>query len=170
MKISKIRINGSMPTDQTISALMINLIEELRNVGFITDATQKTSTCIKLGLRMRSFSIDIEKMPHNIQYNPFRPQGKLTNLPTWNQRVEYNNIVNRVLTALGISAKVTSGEYLVRDGEMELTESDWNDQQPDWMAQNESRGHYVDVPNDRSIELFQKRTLTTVSSIIASRR
>jgi hypothetical protein len=55
---------------------------------------------------------------------------------------------------LGISCKITSGAYLVRDGLVNLTEHDWQDQTPYYIQENENNGHGVFemIPNYNEIE------------------
>ena len=66
-----------------------------------------------------------------------------TNVPTWNQRVTYNNVVNQVLTFFNVSANVKSGDYTVRHGLEAMTERDWYNQKPMWVTMNEDKGYYV---------------------------
>lgn len=173
MKITQIRFNGKLPSPQLLRDIVLMLELKIGQADFITNVGIVSRSGIKLGLRSKSFLIDTTKMPHNIQYSAFRSTGKRTSLPTWDQRVEYNDLVNAVLTELGVSAMVTSGPYLIRDGMHAYTENDWHNAKPEWIRENEHRGQYVDGPNEFSETEFKKRqakTLTTVNAVIACRR
>lgn len=157
MKITHIRINDKTPTRTEMQDIMLILTHEISKANFITEINQTTKYAIKLGQHMRSFSINTDYLPHNVQYNPHRPNGRLTSLPTWDQRVVYNNLVNAVLDSLNVSAMVTSGPFLIREGMNKMTERDWHIQKPEWVMHNEDRGYYVSGPDARSLDKFNKR-------------
>jgi hypothetical protein len=48
--------------------------------------------------------------------------------PRWEQRVQFNNIVNDVFDYFNIQAKIVSGAFLVRDIDGSKNENDWLDQ------------------------------------------
>ena len=146
MKITKIQKNNDKLSQDDLQALATELQYTLFRAGFRTNAKVVNSSRIDLGLHMKSFVIDINKLGYNARYSPYCSSKKgfrRTSSPTWDQRVEYNNLVNEVLTKWAISANVKSGEFTIRQGKDELTEKDWQDQKPSWYYRNEANGYYV---------------------------
>lgn len=149
MKITKIRVKGQKPETNDLNLIVSQLSHKLAKVGFITEVEIVNSTCIKVGQRMRSFSLDLTKHDRNLQVNPHL-NPKLTNLPTWDQRVQFNNILNEVLNKLKVSANVKSGPYTIRQGTEAMTESYWHDQKPDWVRNNDAKGFYIESIDEKS--------------------
>lgn len=148
MKITSMRHAGAIPSTDLILEIERTLKRRLSKAGFITGVEAMTRTSMKLGLHMRSFKLDLTIHDRNLRHNP-HTGTKLTDTPTWDQRVEFNNIVNAVLTKFKISARVRSGAFIIRDGTKAMTESDWHDQTPEYMRHNESRGYYIETCDER---------------------
>lgn len=140
MKITKMRNKkNEVPSSDVILAVEKELKAQFIRAGFITNVNTETRTCIKIGLHMKSFSLDLSKHDRNL----YKSQcgDKLTNLPTWDQRVVFNNIVNNVLNKFKLSGNVKSGPYTIRQGFTAMTEYDWQDQKPSYVHSNERNGH-----------------------------
>ena len=58
MRITKIRINGKVPTNAQLETLRALLAKHIQASGFITHVYIQSASSIKLGLHMRSFSVD----------------------------------------------------------------------------------------------------------------
>ena len=142
MKITKIRHNGTFPSHMLLVKLEAALAEAFSCAGFVTDVSIVNQTCIKTGLHMCSFKLDTNKHMRNLRNTPYRVS--LTNIPTWDQRVEFNDIVNAILTKYNVSANVKSGPFTIRAGFNVFTESDWYDQKPEYILHNETRGYYIE--------------------------
>ena len=112
-----------------LNKLTEELVSILTEKGFVTGVDILSATSFKLGLRGRSFSINVEKLGSNFRRDHSRKSltgYKRTNVPTWDQRVEYNQIVQELFDKYNLSSKITSGQIVVRDGVENMTESDWN--------------------------------------------
>lgn len=149
MKITSMRQRGAIPSTQVLADVMSTLKRRLSKAGFITGVSLFSRTSIKLGLHMRSFRLDLTIHDRNLRHNPHLPP-KLTDTPTWDQRVEFNDIVNAVLNKFKISANVRSGEFVIRKGTQCMTEDDWHNQVPMWSRSNESNGYYVEAIDERA--------------------
>src|ERR1700684_2985374 len=99
MKITKMRIKGLKPNKDQQIDILLTLASKLDKAGFITQVSIATSSSLRIGLRMKSFVLDVSKHDRNLKSNT-----RLTNLPTWHQRVKFNNIVNSVLNKFKVSA------------------------------------------------------------------
>ena len=95
----------------------------------------------------KTFSLDLRKHDRNLYVS--QSGDRLTNLPTWDQRVEFNNIVNAVLNKFRVSANVKSGFYTIRKGFECMTEYDWQDQKPRWIYHNEINGNYIESVDEK---------------------
>jgi len=156
MKITKMRIKGQKPTHEQMIDIELALRARFARAGFITGVHLVNSARIDIGQHMRSFSLDTSKHDRNLQCSPYKE--RLTNLPTWGQRVEFNNIVNSVLNKYKVSANVKSGPYTIRQGMESMTEKDWHRQTPDWIRQNMARGYYIE-PVDEKDYLEHRRQI-----------
>jgi hypothetical protein len=144
MKITKMRINGKVLTAVQMAMIQNELAVEIYKAGFLTSISKVNASHLRLGLHMCSFKVDTTIHGHNVRHNPSLGQRR-TSTPTWAQRVEYNNIVNAVLDSFNVSANVKSGPFTIRQGNEAMNQSDWLNQKPDWMSQNETRGWYVEA-------------------------
>lgn len=119
MKISRIRTRQGLKLNHN---QMLQLQNELKAMitskGFITGVSIASSSAIRLGLHMRSFVIDTIVHEYNARPNRnsrAKKKYKRTNLPTWQQREQYNHAINDVLDRLDYTASITSGPFVVRD-------------------------------------------------------
>jgi hypothetical protein len=132
MKCTSIKFkNGSKVG--SLEALCWDLHNALTANGFKTEVEVKNSTSIKIGMHMSSFRIITSELGYNGRISRFckSPKGyKRTDVPTWDQRVEFNDIVNAKFDEHGLSATIKSGCYSIRKGTHSFNESDWQDQTP----------------------------------------
>lgn len=141
MKITKIKTLNKSQIDLRIVAEMLEI--QLNKVGFIVNSYVINSSRIDLKLHGRSFSIDTTVYGHNTSY--CLGNKKRTNVPSWEQRVCFNYIVNMVMDFYGLSANIKSGAYTIRIGTKGFVETDWNEQKPEYERHNESRGFYKEL-------------------------
>lgn len=111
--------SGELPSTDTLLKLERELKRRFDRAGFITGITfGDTRSSMKIGLHMRSFRIDVAKLGHNADHSQSGRMCKVgykrTDVPTWSQRVEFNNIINNAFDRFGLSARIVSGEYEVR--------------------------------------------------------
>lgn len=158
MKITRMNIKGEK-LGGFLETIKSQLEFEFYKKGFITEVYIVNSQSIKIGLWMNTFKLDTSKHDRNLQVNPF--QSKLTTLPTWDQRVVFNNIVNKVLNKFKVSANVKSGPFTVREGTKCFTEYEWTGQKPMWIYENERKGYYITAVNEKKYiaERKEKRRL-----------
>jgi len=136
------RIKSKLPLEK----LAFELERAIRAAGYISEAKVINSTRIDIGLHMRSFKVNTAVHGYNASYNPFinyKAGFKRTNTPTWDQRVEYNNVINKVLNKYKVSCKIKSGDFIIRDGLISMTESDWMVQKPSYISENELKGFLI---------------------------
>lgn len=138
MKLTKIRnSDGSKLTERMVEEYAQLILQALNKKGFKTNAYATGATSMKIGLHMSSFRIDTTKLGHNARvgiaaygYNGCKsPKGyKRTDVPTWDQRVEFNDTVNYILDKFNIHANIKSGAYTIRKGDWSYCENDWYNQ------------------------------------------
>ena len=125
MKFTKIK----SIKDKTIntSALANELVAILAKKGFVTGVDLVTGTSFKLGMHGCSFIINTEKLGHNLRKASSKSVTgyKRTNIPTWDQRVAYNLIVQKFFDKHNLTAKIVSGKFVIRDGYENMTEHEW---------------------------------------------
>jgi hypothetical protein len=140
---SKIKSHGELRKPLAIELELVcdEIENHMRSLGFKCEANIVNSTALKVDWNKSQFRIDTDKLGYNTQCRP----GHLrrTNLPSWDQRVEFNDALNAILTRFGFSANVKSGPFTIREGFEIFTESDWTDQKPDYIYQNEANGYVV---------------------------
>lgn len=142
MKLTKIRVKGKMPNKRQISTLINQLERRFKNTGYITEMYQINSTSIKIGYK-QCFKIDLSKHPYNMQHSP--GSRRRTRLPNWEQRVDFNNIINNCLDEYRVSANIKSMMFIIREGEIRKTETDWlKTFNTSYLAENEQRGYYIE--------------------------
>lgn len=133
MKAYKIRnSNGQKLTTAQLEELSQRLQRQLKRNHFITHCSPIGQSGVKIGLNGKCFTIDVKALGYNgrfLQSWQRKIDGvdyKLTNLPTWEERVMFNDIVNDVFDAMKISAAIKSGVFVVRDYvKGRRSESDW---------------------------------------------
>lgn len=128
MKVTCMRKDGRKLTWGELDDVCNALIARFEFSGFITEVHQLGLTSIKIGLRMRSFRINTEMLGHNARLGYLNGLRQLmqcshtdvgfkrTDVPTWEQREEFNHIVNAVFDKYDISANIKSGPYTIREG------------------------------------------------------
>lgn len=146
MILTKIRNNDGKLKAKSLQTLANALSKALTKEGFITDVTVKNSSSLKLGLHSRCFSINTQKLGHNaVIYSAdssmkFKKGYKRTNVPVWDQRVRFNDVVNDVLDSFRVSANIKSGPFTIRKGYDRGTEDSWRNEIPSWF-----QGYSTDV-------------------------
>lgn len=149
MKLTKIRCSET--NKKLIHNRMKKLAEHLQNRlayhGYKVFARVTNSSRIDMSYQGCSFRVNDLIHGYNAQYNPFRntKNGYVrTTLPTWKQRVHFNEIVNTILTTWDISTNVHSGPYTLRLGTEEFNEENWLEQKPQYQIENEIRGFRIE--------------------------
>ena len=143
MNITSIRFNSKKPTEKQLKQLCSLIESRMKTIGFEVGAWKITSSAVKVSAHRQSFTVNPLIRGHNLRHNPMYPKPRLTRTPTWNQRVEFNVVLNGILDSLAITANIKSGEYTIRKGFTVYTESDWDTQQPSWERENIDKGHYI---------------------------
>jgi len=161
MRITSIRTKGQLPSTDIILNVERELRRRFAKAGYVTEVNAETRSAIKIGLHMRSFKLDLSKHDRNLRHAPGLPL-KLTDVPTWDQRVEFNGIVNAVLNKFKLSANVKSGPFTIRKGTQVFTECDWLDQKPEWITYNECRGYYVEAVDEKAF--VEERRITRLKA------
>lgn len=132
MKATNIKKNGKKLSAIEMQDLVNAIAKKLYDSCFITRVEVVNSSQIKIGLYMKSFVIDTERLPKNARVNNctlnLRSGYKLTNSPTWDQRVEFNDIVNEVFDSFELDAKITAWHFTIRDFEGAKNEDLWSSQ------------------------------------------
>lgn len=129
MKITKIKsLNNKFFDTKTLA---IELETLLLSKGFIAYASSITSTSFKLSNNKSSFRLNVVKLGHNIRRkygNDNLIDYKRTNVPTWDQRVEYNETVQKFFDDKKLSCKIVSGIFTIRSGIENMNEGHWYNQ------------------------------------------
>lgn len=120
MRATNIRTKSNeIPSTDTILRLEKLLKSKMHKLGFISNATPLTRSSMKIGLHMCSFRIDTRVHGYNadIGYIGSRCKAgyKRTSIPTWKQREDFNHMVNDCFDRLGLSARIMSGNFKIRD-------------------------------------------------------
>lgn len=150
MKITFIRDKqGSKITSERLDRMACYIERSMEAIGFETKAIVKNSSRIDLTLGGSCFRIIPEKLGYNASYTPFSgSQYKLgykrTRVPTWDQRVEFNNMLNKILDNYEVSANIKAMELIIRQGTKSYNENDWFEQESEWRAENRAKGYFVD--------------------------
>lgn len=138
MKITKLRHmrSGNTVSLNVRTKIAKQLQKEFDKAGFITDVNNELTT---IGLHGKCFVIDTEKLGYNARVNNgvdgmgqiLNYMGlvgfKRTSLPTWDQRVEFNQIIQRTMKKNGVTATVKSGPFVITKEGINFTENDWLD-------------------------------------------
>lgn len=120
MRITNLKTkNGKKLDSNEMNVLLCRVAFQIRKAGFITEVSQNNSSSVRIGLHMKSFTIDTSILGHNARVNEWtlkrcKAGYARTNIPTWTQREEFNHIVNNVLDSLKLTAHIRSGEYTIR--------------------------------------------------------
>lgn len=136
MKISKLRHakSGEKVSLGDRASICKQLEREFDKTGFVTSVADDLTS---IGLHMKCFTVDVYKLGYNARVNNgvngmgqilnyMGPVGfKRTSLPTWGQRVEFNQIIQRVLKKNKVTATVKSGPFVICKDGHNYTEGDW---------------------------------------------
>lgn len=119
MRATKIRSieTGKKISKSELQTLCEYIFSKAQCMGFLTSTEVLNGSSIKIGIHMGTFRIDTDMLGHNARISRFcdSPKGyKRTNVPTWDQRVEFNNLVNKAFDTYGLKANIISGNYTVR--------------------------------------------------------
>jgi hypothetical protein len=117
MRVTRLRTkSGSKLTELQMQHLVVKLAVRIKKAGFVTGVDRISGSSIKIGLRMKSFTVDVSKLGYNARSAKRSIKGYMrTSIPTWEQREQFNHIVNDVLDSLKYSGHIVSGDYLIRD-------------------------------------------------------
>jgi len=159
MLLTKMRIEGKKPTQDQMNGIIKHLQDAFNEKGYITEVTQNNGTSIKISQGGRCFSVDTAQLGYNAQvptYNRYGFQvGRTaiagyvrTNLPTWDQRVHFNNIINGALDVENVSCNIKSGPFTIREGLESMTECDWEDQIPSYASYDYVVNRIVTLDDD----------------------
>jgi len=115
----------------------------MNEVGFLVEAHGVNSQAIKTGYNKKSFEIDITRLPYNYSHRLYgKPRRVRT--PSWDQRVEFNNILNELLNGLKVTCNIKSAHYTIRQGNTIFVEKDWENQRQDWERENAYKGYFIE--------------------------
>ena len=144
MKFSNIKDNTGRTLNQNnLNELGQLIVGVLAERGFKTGYKVDDKGKLKIGLHGKSFVIDTEMHGYNSKLNPFRGKPSKTSLPTWEQRVEYNNTINDIMDKLNLNATIKNSVFIIRDKNGRKDEAYWQNNQPEFMQHNISRGFAV---------------------------
>jgi len=126
-----IKLNNILDAD-TINNLINTLQVEFNKNHFIVDVVQVSKKRIKLIKHQCQFKINTNVLG----YNYHARTGRRTSVPTWSERVQFNNIINNVLDSFDISADVKSTGFIIRIDKQSFTENDWLNNKPHYLNVN----------------------------------
>lgn len=110
-------ISGKRLSLHSFNKLRLELQRQFAKAGFETNIYMISSCSIKIGLHMKSFTIDPNILGYNAKVGRYvnSPKGyKRTTTPLWEQREDFNHIVNDAFDKFGLQANIKSGYYKVR--------------------------------------------------------
>lgn len=113
MKITRIRKNGKFLTLNQLDKLSSKLNSSFKRAGFETHLTAESKGSLNISLGGACFRINTKKLGYNARVNRLTLQStktgyKRTSAPTWGQREQFNHIINDVLDAQGLDARVVA--------------------------------------------------------------
>lgn len=115
MKISSIRSQGKRVKEALLRKVCKTLSERTVARGYVTHIAPIDNFEIIISNNLRLFTIDSNKLGYNAEYlNNESLVWRKSITPTWDQRVDFNNIVNDVLDEFKLEANVRSGFFVVR--------------------------------------------------------
>lgn len=144
MRATKLRHDdGAKLTKKMADEYAVLLEGELKAAGFITDVSAPTHTTLHLNYSSHAcFVIDTDLLGYNYREDDHHSLvgWKRTAVPTWDQRVEFNDLLNLFLDRHKLKCNIKSGPYTVRTYENGgRTEWHWQHEKPFWQIQNEQR-------------------------------
>lgn len=157
MKVTKIRDLKGNKVNEFLVVDVANYIQsEIDKAGFISHASATGPTSMHIGIHMGSFRIDPNMLGYNARLNnnwQKSPKGyKRTSVPTWEQRVEFNHIINNAFDKFKLKARIMSGEYLVRSFETGRKNS-WSTLEPYYAPEIETETDARKYCNSDELEL-----------------
>jgi hypothetical protein len=157
MQVTRIRTKaGKFLTDKQYDRLVKEILSKTKRAGFETDCARLTKRIWgtdKKGYRKVIETLPLKSISIGMGFSCFRiipkiheyngrmghyidsPKGYTrTTVPTWDQRVEFNDLINDIFDAWKLSARIKSGPYLVRSRQTgRRDESDWSSEDPTGM-------------------------------------
>lgn len=112
MFVQRIRRQGTGErlSHHDLVALCVSLDRALMERGFVSSATVRNGTCLHISYHRKSFVVDTARVGYNwIRATHTKSGWKRTAIPTWEQRIRYNQTVNDVLDQWSIQSEVKSG-------------------------------------------------------------
>lgn len=138
MKITSMRNReGKCFNAWDLSFVMTQIDNAMYRAGFVTEVSHLTKSSIKVGMHKKCFTIDTNKHGYNARFGAYvstKSGYRRTNIPTWKQRVAFNDILNDILDEFGVSCNIKSGMFTIRDKNGRKNEQYWIDQLPEWMG------------------------------------
>lgn len=113
----KFKKTKKLLTTQELTLLCEQIVLAQARAGYITEAQIKTTGAIRIGLHMKCFVVDVKRLGYNavIASHVKSIKGyKRSNMPLWDQREEFNHIVNKIFDRWELQAHIKSGYYTVR--------------------------------------------------------
>lgn len=146
MKITKIKSKDGKKVDVAFISSLIS--KYLDKVGYCSNVSKITSSSFILSGNSCSFTVNQNILGHNLRVNKHKSLTgyKRTLTPTWNQRVDYNLIIIEFFNQLGLTCKILSGSFIIKDGSVDFNEDNWQDQKPYYITQNERNGYGIIIP------------------------
>lgn len=162
MRLTRIRRNGKKLTETEMADLIKKLDKAILEKHFETDVFRVNSSRIDIKKQHESkhFTVNQHALGYNARVSRWSTPIKgytRTNLPTWAQRVEFNNVVNMVLNEENISCKVVSGPFVIRYGQKNYDRKDWAYQQPSWYSNNVYELTQEMIENGKELEREHRR-------------
>ena len=144
MRFSTITQNGKKLDNYDLEGLGSDLVHELASHGYMADFEINKQGKLKVGMRRKSFVINVARLGHNSRFNPLYNKPRRTSTPTWDQRVHYNNIINDYMDKYQLKAIIRNSVFIIRDKEGRKNESYWIDNEPEFSRHNTSRGYLIE--------------------------
>lgn len=157
MKATKLRYTDGKKLTERMAQEIARVIEgDLSNAGFCTDVSAPTHTTLRIAYGSHAcFVIDTDKRGYNYREDRHRSLvgWKRTAVPTWDERVEFNDALNATLDRLGLRCNIKSGPYTVRCYERGgMDESVWIEEKPYYQCENEERFGTIEKLTPEMIE------------------
>lgn len=118
MQVTSIRKRGKKLDQFELIELAIKIQKAFDRAGFRTHVRAVGLSGIHISENSKCFTIDPNIHARNAKYLRYRTEvglsWKRTLLPTWQQRVQFNNILNQILDKANITASIRSGIFTIR--------------------------------------------------------
>lgn len=165
MKITNMRLdnpNGRLLTRQEIAAVLGDLERAIYRAGFVSNVREISKSGVNIAVSGKTFKINPKFHGYNARVGYYDGRGVVvqkasetgyvkTDIPTWEQRVEFNHLINDVLDKHNVSADVRStGNFIVRSRETGAVR--------DWKWGSNIAGNLI-LPLDEAQKIFSKDVL-----------